>query len=40
MKVSKLMEELVDWIKNYKGDVIDFACELHLKFVSIHPFTD
>ncbi|MDQ7009574.1 MAG: Fic family protein [Candidatus Gracilibacteria bacterium] len=40
MKIYDLMLDLEKWILNYNGDLIDFASELHLKFVSIHPFID
>lgn len=40
VKVPDLMFKLENWIKNNNDDLIKFACDLHFKFVSIHPFVD
>lgn len=39
-KVPSLMQDLCHWIQTTEQDVIDIACDLHVKFVSIHPFVD
>ena len=42
-QVKKLVEDLLNWIKDSKGDNVHpiiRAGILHLEFVSIHPFTD
>lgn len=42
-QVKRLVEDLLDWLKNSKKDSIHPIIKagiLHLEFVSIHPFTD
>jgi len=39
-KVPKLMSELLERLQNSNDDIIKIACDLHYKFVSIHPFVD
>lgn len=40
IKVPQFMDNLENWIKNYSGSPLLLACELHYKFVRIHPFVD
>lgn len=40
MKVSDLMDELEQWLKNNTDDIVKIAADLHYKFVRIHPFAD
>lgn len=40
MKVYDLMQDLEKWISNYEWDLVKLASELHIKFVTIHPFID
>ena len=40
MKVPKLMEDFILWLQNQDINDINTAINVHLKFVSIHPFVD
>jgi Fic family protein len=40
LKVPELMEKLVIWLKEAKGNPVRTAADVHYKLVSIHPFTD
>ena len=40
MKVPLLMDELEAWLQSTIDDPLLIACELHYRFVRIHPFVD
>jgi len=40
LKVPELMEKLINWVKEVKGNPVKISADVHFKLVSIHPFTD
>ncbi len=40
MKVPELMNDLEHWVQHYNENPLLLACDLHYKFVRIHPFVD
>jgi Fic family protein len=39
-EISKRLKEFFVWLNKYDGNIVEFACLAHYKFVSIHPFAD
>ncbi len=39
-EIPKRLQEFFVWLNKYDGNIVEFACIAHYKFVSIHPFAD
>lgn len=40
LKVPKLMQELIEWLRQTNDHLLRIAADAHFRLVSIHPFTD